>query len=287
MRSRKSSFYPFADLTDKQNYKKYKIVERDGSTLERIFLNIPVPSLREKIICFHYLSRKVKLFETDDMGFNIISRDDPWDFKVDFSSGETFNVEITSIAESGKIFEMLKREERLLLAQREKRIALHELEKLNYFFPDNSIKKLIDSLKNAKKSKTDLVENPIKDKTLLTIGEISEQHPSLAKLIEQAIHKKELKKHCEKERTALLIDNRTFRYEISDLQVAREKLEDYFQSTPFMEIWFYTGYYSSFDGNDAEYSLAPLKLTHGQESILNNYVQEKPPNEDGEIFLKL
>jgi hypothetical protein len=287
MRTRKSSFYPFADLTDKQNYKEYKIVERDGSTLERIFLNIPIPSLREKIICFHYLSRRVKLFETDDIGCNIMSRDDPWDFKVDFSSGEIFNVEITSIAESAKIFEMLKREERLLLARRKERIALHELEKLNYFFPDKNVKKLIDSLKNAKKSKTDLVENPIMDKTFVTIGEINEQQPNLAELIEQAIHRKELKKHCEKEKTVLLIDNRTFRYEISDLQVARKKLEDYFQRTAFMEIWFYTGYYSSFDGNDAEYNLAPLKLTHGQESILSNYVQEKPPNEDGIILLKL
>lgn len=287
MRNRKSSFYPLADLTDKQNYKEYKIVERDGSTLERIFLNIPVPSLREKIICFHYLSRRVKLFETDDIGFNIISRDDPWDFKIDFSSGETFNVEITSISESASIFEMLKREERLLMGQRQKRIALHELEKLNYFFPDNSVTKLIDRLKDAKKSKADLVENPLKDKMFLTIGEISEQPTNLAELIEEAIHKKELKKHCEKEKTALLIDNRTFRYEISDLQIAREKLEDYFQSTAFMEIWFYTGYYSSFDGNDAEYNLAPLKLTDGQESILSNYVQAKPSNEDGVIFLKL
>jgi hypothetical protein len=284
MRNRKSTFYPFADLTHKQNFKSYQIIERDGSTLDRIFLNMPVPSLREKIIGFHYLSRREKLFARDHIGFNIISRDDPWDFRIDFSSGETFNVEITSIAEDAKIFEMLKREERLLLNQREDRIALQELGKLNYFFPDNSVMMLIESLKKANKSKTDLVENPLKEKTLITIGAINEHYSNLGQLIKQAIQKKELKKHREKEKTVLLIDNRTFRYEISDPQVAREQLEEYFQSSSFMEIWFYTGYYSSFDGNDAEYNRAPIKLTHEQENILSNYLHQNPPNETGIIF---
>jgi hypothetical protein len=51
-----------------------------------------------------------------------------------------------------------------------------------------------------------------------------------------------------------------------------------------MEIWFYTGYYSSFDGNDAEYNLAPIKLTHEQENTLSNYLHQNPPNETGIIF---
>jgi hypothetical protein len=71
---------------------------------------------------------------------------------------------------------------------------------------------------------------------------------------------------------------------MSHLQTAREELGDYFQNRSFMEIWFYTGYYSSFDGNDAEYNLAPFKLTFEQESILSSYLDQNPPNEDGLIF---
>ena len=279
----KSSFYPHADLTDKSNYKKYDIIKRDGSVLERVFLNIPIPSLREKIICFQYLSRRVKFFNKETVGFNIISRDNPWDFKVDFSSGELFNVEITSIAEDSGIFEMLKREERLALNLDKKEIELHELEKLNYFFPNNDIKKLIDALKTSGTNKTDLSPNPWYDEKLLTIGRINDERSELSTVIKTAVEKKEEKKHSEKGMTVLIIDNRSFTYEIADVFLAREQIHDFIQNCSFAEVWFYTGYYSSLDGQDAEFNLYPMKLTDEQEQLLLEYANKNPPNEDGLI----
>ncbi len=284
MKTRKSSFYPLAELKGKRNYKEYDIIEQDGSVLKRIFLNVPIPALREKLICFHYLSRRVKLFSKEPIGFKIISRDSPWDFKIDLSSGELLNVEITSIAEDSGIFKNLKREERLLLTQKRKEIELHELEKLNYFFPDSSIEKIIKSLKDSGIAKTELVENPWNDKHIITFGRISEKQPNLSKLIEQAITKKEKKKHSQKEQTILILDNRTFMYEVSHLQKARKELNDFIEGSSFLEIWFYTGYYSSLDGNDTEFNLTPLKVTSEQENVLLKYLDDNPPDEKGFIY---
>lgn len=279
----KSSFYPYADLTKKSNYKKYDIVREDGSVLERVFLNIPIPSLREKIICFQYLCRRVKFFNKETVGFKIVSRDDPWDFKVDFSTGELFYVEITSIAENSRIFEMLKREERLALNFNKEKIELHELEKLNYFFPNNDIKRLIESLKTRGTNKTELLPNPWHDTQLLTIGRIDDRPPELATLIKTVIEKKEAKQHSEKDMTVLIIDNRSFTYEIADVFEAREELDDFIQNCSFAEIWLYTGYYSSLDGQDAEFNLYPMKLTHEQEQLMLEYADKNPPNRDGLI----
>ncbi len=130
---RKSVFYPNADLTTKQNYKHYSIVEPDGSIIERVFLDIPIARIRERIIFRHYLSRRVKFFYDNPVGFNVLSRDSPWDFTIELSSGESFNIEITSIAEEPWIFEMLKREERLLLASYKESITAREYLKLSKY----------------------------------------------------------------------------------------------------------------------------------------------------------
>jgi hypothetical protein len=232
----------------------------------------------------HYLSRRVKLFTKELIGFNIVSRDDPWDFKIDFSNGELFNVEITSIAEDPYIFEKLKREERLMLTEQKEKIEFHELKKLNYFFPDKEIDKFIQSLEANKTAKNDLIANPFNDKTHITIGKIYEDRPKLSELIKIAIEKKENKKHNEKGKTVLIVDNRTFMYEIEHLNEARDELEKFVQQSSFAEIWFYTGYYASLDRNDAEFNLAPLKITPEQEQKLIEYGQQNPPNENGLLF---
>jgi len=57
--------------------------------------------------------------------------------------------------------------------------------------------------------------------------------------------------------------------EIKDFQIAIEELGNRFESSPFLEIWLYTGFYSSNDGNEAEYSLVPLKVSDLQEQTLS------------------
>lgn len=286
LKVKKSSFHPVCKLDDKSNYKPYYKIERDGTIFERIFLDIPDVSIRENIICLHYLKNYVKVFLKQQVGINIISRDNPWDFKIELSTGEKFNVEITSIAEDADLFEKFKREERLILKSVHEEIPLHELIKLNSLFPNSEITDLISNYKVNGINKKDMVSNPYKDhnQNLFLSSRTYDLEP-LEKLIREAIEGKESKKHLEKEETILLIDNRTLNYELSDLNLASESLSDFYENSSFREIWFYTGYCSDLDGNNAEYSLAPFKVTNNQLTILEKSKEENPPDKDGVIYL--
>lgn len=276
-----SSFFPIQDLRNKDNYKEYLIIKRDGSTLRRIFLNIFEPEHREYLIFIHYMSRRVKFFYKQAVGFNIISRDLPWDFKVELSSKENLNVEITSISDNQWNFEMLRNEERYATQSNNEQIPLHELIKINKLFPSESINMLIAEYKKKSTSKKELISNPFYEQAIATIGRTDKPELELSEILDTAILKKENKKHSEKESTILIIDNRTFTLEIEDFQLAFRQLGNRFENSPFMEIWLYTGYYSSNDGNEAEYSFVPLKVTEKQRKKLNKMANKNGIDDNG------
>ena len=203
------------------------------------------------------------------MGLNILDRDNPWDFKIELSNKEIFNLEITSIADEKSLFKKVKAEDRLMsLANRDK-IPFFELKKIYTFFPSSEIAKLIGRYNSLKISKTDLVDNPFKEPVpYLFYSSISEDLELFEKHIVNVIDKKIKKKHFDKSNTILLIDNRTITYELDEVLNGLEKIDDYINDTPFKEIWFYTGYYSDWGGNDSEYSLIPLKISEEKHSIL-------------------
>ena len=58
----------------------------------------------------------------------------------------------------------------------------------------------------------------------------------------------------------LIIDNRTVSFDMENIVNHLNTLDDYFEKLPFKEVWLYTGYYSDYDGNNAEYSFIPLKI---------------------------
>ncbi len=265
---RNSSFFPINDLKNKANYKEYLIVERDGKVLRRIFLNIFNPEHREYLIFIHYISRRIKFFYKSQVSFNILSRDDPWDFKVKLNNNETFNVEVTSISDNQWNFEMLKNEERITTQSNKEKIPFHELIKINKIFPDATFEAIINDYRKKKTTSKAIIPNPFYAKAISTLGRIDLPKKKLSEMIDMAITKKEEKKHLEKENTILLIDNRTFTLEIDDFQKAFQELGDRFELSPFIEIWLYTGYYSSDDGNEAEYSFIPLKITEVQSKML-------------------
>lgn len=72
-----STFKPVKPVEGKSNYKRYFRIERDGSIKERIFLNVPNISLREEIICKHYLSFLVRNFIRNPIGIKFTARDNP------------------------------------------------------------------------------------------------------------------------------------------------------------------------------------------------------------------
>ncbi len=281
MNFEKSSFHPVDGLDNKSNFKKYYRIEKNGKIIERIFLDILIPSHRELIICIHYLRNQVKLFLNETVGIEIISRDKPWDFKIELSTSEIFNIEVTSISESRKMFEKFKSEERYILNSFKEKIPFYELEKLNKLFPSEEISKQIKQLKIINTGKNSLINNPYygQNPTLFISGFEDIKIP-FSELIKEAIVRKENKKHLEKESTVLVIDNRTLTYEMNDLDDAKEILSGFLNNTSFREIWFYTGYCSDNDANNAEFSFSPLKLTQEQKNVLqqSNFKNQKDEN---------
>lgn len=284
LQRRQSSFYPVSGLDDKNNYKRFSRIERDGSIVERVFLDVPDPSERELLICMHYLRHIARHFLKEDVGLNILARDNPWDFSLELSTGDVFYVEITSIADMSKHFSINKSEERLNKWRSENLIPLHELEKLNWLFPDKGVEELVSTYKESGISDGDYVENPFRGEgTYIFLSSMPETSVSLEELIKDAIAKKERKGHSHKEKTVLIIDNRTSLFEISDYVMAANSLSEYCNSLPFPEIWFYTGYCSDNDGNNAEFSFAPLKVTDKQRIDLQKISASKEIDEDGKF----
>lgn len=281
----KSSFYPVSNVDKLSNLKRYYRIEKDGKIIERILLDIPDSSMREHLIAMHYLKHSVMLFHDNPVGVNIISRDAPWDFKIELSTKEIFNLEITSVSDDTETFRKFKNEERYLLKSLEQKIPFHELVKLNNLFPKMETEEEIENHRKNNVSKNSIVNNPYySDNTPLFLSMKNQRKQPLEDLIKVAIESKEAKKHSEKENTVLIIDNRTLAYEYSDLHTASELLRELYNRSPFREIWFYTGYASDYDGNNAEYSLAPQKVTNSQKIVLMKKMNDNPPDDNGIMY---
>ncbi|ACA88031.1 hypothetical protein Swoo_3772 [Shewanella woodyi ATCC 51908] len=282
IKRRKSSFYPVGSLENKRNYKEYFILEKDGSIVDKVFLDIIDPSRRELIICLHYMRHVVRNFYAEDVGINITSRDAPWDFGLELSTGEQANIEITSITDVTQNFKTHKSEERYTKWKNEKMIPFHELKKLSRLFSSSSLLREVESLEKNGFKNTDMVENPMYGESMtMFVGNMPESEVSLSEILKEAIDKKANKKHSEKEQTTLIIDNRAYLFEVNDFYLAAEELNAYCASLAFPEVWFYTGYFSDGDGNNAEFSFAPLKVTSQQSKILENMAESKNIDESG------
>ncbi len=254
--------------------------------MERVFLDIPDPSHRELLICLHYLQHLIRVFYNESLGINILGRDNPWDFKLELSTGKIFNLEITAIADNDHHFVINKREGRLSKWCREKTIPLHELIKLNDLFPNQKIAQLIKDYQLNGLSSNDSVNNPLNDlKTRITISNLLEPVDELDKQIRSSITRKVNKKHSEKEKTVIIVDNRTSAFDLSEYQNASEILQPFMSSIPFPEVWFYTGYYSDNDGNNAEYCFSPIKVTQKQSKILEQVIKKNKMVESGLTIL--
>lgn len=259
---RRPIFYPVSSLDDKNNFKRFHRVEGDGSITERVFLDVSDMRAREELICIHYLRFYTRFVTKADTGLNFISRDEPWDFSIELSTGRRFNLEIVSIAEHPLLFEINKREERFNAVRDQERIPLRELAKLLQLFPSDEFKKDVTTALNAGTPKDSLVENPFfAESPVIFVSALPEETQPLDELILNAVTGKSRKTHENKASTILIIDNRTSAYDAPDVEAAVAQINPDIENAPFPEIWFYTGYCSDNDGNRAEFTFFPLKTT--------------------------
>lgn len=258
---RRSGFYPVGSLLGKRNYKQFVKIERDGSVRQTVYLDVPDAPHRELLICLHYLRHLVRNVLRDEVEVNILGRDCPWDFKLQLSTGQVFCLEITSIADNAGHFEINKREERFTRWAREELIPLHELQKLAYLFSDDSLNSIASEHVREGLGGSELVANPLRQaKCRVFLSSMLQPDTSLANQIRSAVGRKAMKAHAGKETTVLIIDNRTSAFDLPDYFAAAKELRSMLAETPFPEVWFYTGYCSDDDGNNAEFSFAPLKV---------------------------
>jgi hypothetical protein len=266
----RNGLYPFLDPETIPNCKRYIVIERDGSSVESIYLNINQKSDREKIIVHHLLAEAVRTIGQEKLGFNLIGRDDPWDFTFEFSSGVTRHFEIVSVSDGKDFFRRLSREEFLQDAVLEEMINESKLKKALRDFPELSDVFVSKNYAGADAGDR-LVPNPLYglgEPVFVNDEPVFPTDTPEEKILE-AINSKARKKHGGKNETVLIIDNR---FICADLQLLLEKLtpcEEEIASSPFEEVWLYTGYGGYYFGQDGEYALFPLKL---HPSLLDTYL---------------
>ncbi|HDY7669516.1 TPA: hypothetical protein RQK01_002325 [Vibrio vulnificus] len=270
LKIRKSSFYPKCNLNDKRNFKRIYLIQKDGTVVEKVILNVIDSFKRETIILFHYLSFMIKRFYQVKVGVNVISRDNPWDFRVETSENETYNIEITSIAESKSIFKNYSSEDLYSEWCTNNEIPLHKLNKILTLFPQINQEKATKELLKNEYHKNDFVSNQLySESETIFLSKIEGRFKNPKDMLIEIISKKADKSHAQKDQTVIIIDNRTLHFELDDFLEALPDIAKYCASLDFPEVWLYTGYCSDDDGNNSDYSFIPIKVRENQESILN------------------
>lgn len=285
LKSRQAAFFPTTDPSNKPNCKLFYRIERDGSVTKRAFLDVPDVSERERLIAMHYLRHMTKHFWKADIGVRELGRDAPWDFTMELSSGVSFNIEVTSIADSTAHFKLNKSEERYTACLNRERIPFHELIWLAKSFTGSELSELVETYYSRGVQANEMVNNPLHGaESRIFLSTMSDPEEPLEDKLRAVIEKKVKKRHRGKDRTVLIIDNRASAYDVEDYVKAAKALRNYLESAPFPEIWFYTGYFSDHSGNHAEFSFSPLKVTDEQALVLES-MAKKSGVSDGERII--
>lgn len=260
------TFFPIASLGGKDNYKQYYFILPGGKIQKRVFLDAVDDRHRELLICIHYLMWSARYFMQERDEIDIVGRDCPWDFELSVNDKDNFFVEITAIADNKMLHVINKREQRVASVRHNETITLRELKKLNEMFPASVTDGEIARYQYSGLTNDHEVSNPWfgTGKKIFTSFLPPPDMP-LSEIIRSAIQNKAEKVHQGKERTVLILDNRTSLYDGKDVLAASEELGEFLAASPFREIWFYTGYFSDNDGQNSEFSYIAFKLPSDRE----------------------
>jgi len=269
-----SSWYPVKDLGGKRNYRLTLKIAKDGSAIRHVRLWGLSKLHREEVICRHFLSSYVRWVIRNDVGVTFISRDAPWDFGIELSTGRRFCVEITSIAENAQRFVERAKEERLARFSSSPTIPYSLLKKL---YRDHPIDVAAEAIEAGIELDGSIeVPNPWYGRgQTLWLSNALPASADIFQLMADAIRAKANKPHSGKERTILLIDNRTIEFGAADLYGVSGRLEELRTTCPFLEVYLYTGFYSDDDGQNAEWLLVPILITDETSERFHSGMSEK------------
>ena len=289
--AKRKGWYARQPLDGKKQFKRIYTVNRDGSVIDNVFLNVSDVRSREEIIAIHFLNFAFDLIFPGDEIVSKSGRDAPWDFSFKLRSGGSFNIEIVSISDNAHRFEVHKREELVEGLCTARSIPLSLLQKINKGIPTENARSIISEAARLSTKRNDLVSNPWYNPT----GEnrhvyesmLYQPDASLGDLVRNAVRIKEEKAHPDKSDTILIIDNRTQAFDIDDYrEMVSNPLWDLSQ-TPFKQIWFYTGYYSDVTGAEAEFSWSVLHADASLEVRLEIALRGKTEDEQGVILFDM
>ncbi len=243
----KNYFKPVKDLSDKNNFKRYFYIERDGTSIERVLLETLDEDIRETIIYKQLLTT----LNIADKDITLISRDDPWDFYIKHSNGEKLNIEITSIAENEWSFRKKTSEEKLKEVTLKPKIQIGELRKVESKFGSmDNLREFLTS--NEALHKTTLVDNPLYNTgPYFLLSDSKDQKLSYVELFQEAIEKKRTKRR-DLSNVILILDDRTMRFSIEELEETLDIITNDLAASQFLMVWAYVGFYSDNDGLNAE-----------------------------------
>jgi hypothetical protein len=270
---RRNGFFPEKDPSLLHNCKQYFWVEPDGKVLHAAYLNALEESFREEIILRHYVSHMVKVIGNGPIGFNILSRDKPWDFRLELSSGSTINVEISSFTDRANFFKKITAEEMIQRHSYYKTVRLGLLKKIAKSFPDAALNVAFKGYEAEGLSNSDEVPNPYfpeLPRFFTSLQDLSAL--DLLSEVNNAIAKKQQKNHDGKRETVLVLDNRTAIAGLNDFERIAVEIASVASRSEFSEIWLYTGYGGGHDQEYEDYCLLPIKLS---DELANEYLAKR------------
>lgn len=285
--SKHNGLYPAKPTEGKNNFKRTYRINRDGAIREVIRLRVLDERLREEIIFTHFLSSYTRWILREDTTVRIHGRDAPWDFSAEVGCGDVLNVEITAIAGDDSEFKAMTREDRLGRIVRNAKIPLSLLKKLHKDFPHERAQEIIGAARACGAERNVEVENPwFGTNEPLYVRYSSPASKTLVECLTTAIVTKAAKRHSNKAGTVLVIDNRSTDFELPELREAAPSFDRLAGKNPFKDVWLYTGYYSDFDGSNAEWALTPVLLSA---TTLRRFEEAlelsgQTPNEAGIIY---
>lgn len=256
-------FQPKSKLDGKQNFGRHVFVAEDATLHEAVRLNVWNDRTREELIAFHVWQQYREFRGGTEIGVkcNVTGRDCPWDFKWELTDGIECFVEITRVADIA-LLKAIKAENEVEILLNRPMLTGAEVQKVERLFPSTIDRPIVDQIRTRADRRKIFTRQPSKGGPRLFIRPpMQPARLDLTREISRAIEKKASKQHEGKTRTILILDNLTTHLTPRDFFNSAEEISDFLQEVPFPEIWVYTGYYSSDDGQDAEYCFLILKTS--------------------------
>lgn len=258
---RRQGFFPTKNPKRLHNCKQYFWIAPDGVKTHAAYLNTLEEDLRETVIVQQYLSHATLTLLRGELGWNVLERDNPWDFRIGLSTGATINVEITSVTDREGFFRKLANEELVQRHSYYPKIRLGILKKIANSFPDSETLSFIEECENTGMSNSEYIDNPFfpEQRKIFLSTNVSPML-DLKEEIKKAVRKKQMKSHSGKDETVLIIDNRTSTSTLNDFLCVYSDLKPLLDWCEFFEIWLYTGYGGGHNQRWEDYLILPLKL---------------------------